>query len=90
MRIAYERTLLMGLTNINAPSCDKSSLQKGDAAMLLNLEDEIKAAYKKAASAAECAKTCRLPEERDGWLTLESGYLLLARALESPSALADR
>jgi hypothetical protein len=23
-----------------------------------------------------------LPEERDGWLTLESGYLLLARALE--------
>jgi hypothetical protein len=23
-----------------------------------------------------------LPEERDGWLTLESGYLLLARSLE--------
>jgi hypothetical protein len=23
-----------------------------------------------------------LPEERDGWLTLKNGYLLLARSLE--------
>ena len=50
--------------------------------MLLKLDDEIKAAYQNAAGAAECAKACRLPEERDGWLTLESGYLLLARSLE--------
>jgi hypothetical protein len=50
--------------------------------MLLKLDDEIKAAYEHAAAAAECAKAYRLPEERDGWLTLESGYLLLARSLE--------
>ena len=50
--------------------------------MLLKLDDEIKAAYENAAGAAECAKACRFPEERDGWLTLESGYLLLARSLE--------
>jgi hypothetical protein len=50
--------------------------------MLLKLDDEIKAAYQNAAGAAECAKACHLPEERDGWLTLESGYLLLARSLE--------
>jgi hypothetical protein len=40
--------------------------------MLLKLDDEINAAYKTAASAAECAKVCRLPEERDGWLTLKA------------------
>ena len=50
--------------------------------MLLKLDDEIEAAYENAAGAAECAKACRLPEERDGWLTLENGYLLLARTLE--------
>jgi hypothetical protein len=50
--------------------------------MLLQLDNEIKTAYQRAAGAAECAKACRLPEERDGWLTLESGYLLLARTLE--------
>jgi hypothetical protein len=51
--------------------------------MLLRLDDEIKAAYQNAANAAECAKACLLPEKRDAWLTLESGYLLLARTLVS-------
>ena len=50
--------------------------------MLLKLEHEIKAAYQNADDAAEYAEACLLPEERDGWLTLESGYLLLARSLE--------
>ena len=50
--------------------------------MLLRLDDEIKAAYQNAADAAECAKACLLAEKRDAWLTLESGYLLLARTLE--------
>ena len=50
--------------------------------LLIELDDEIKAAYQNAADAAECAKACLLPEECDGWLTLESGYLLLARSLE--------
>jgi hypothetical protein len=59
-----------------------SATSERDAAMLLMLDHEIKAAYQNAADAAEWAKTCLLPEERDGWLTLESGYLLLARSLE--------
>jgi hypothetical protein len=50
--------------------------------VLLRLDDQIKAAYQNAADAAECANACLLPEERDGWLTLESGCLLLARSLE--------
>jgi hypothetical protein len=53
-----------------------------DAAMLLKLDGQIKAAYENAANAAACAKACLLPEERDRWLTLEDGYLLLARSLE--------
>jgi hypothetical protein len=57
--------------------------------MLLTVDDEIKAAYQKAAAAAECAKACRLPEERDSWLTLESGYLLLAALWRSASTLTD-
>jgi hypothetical protein len=50
--------------------------------MLLKLDEEIMAAYRNAADAEECGKACLLPEERDGFLTLESGYLLLARSLE--------